>query len=216
MTQGLFVSFEGGEGAGKTTQARLLHQRLLQQGRRAVPVHEPGSSPLGEHLRSYLKGGGPLTPGAELLLFMAARAELSASTIRPELREGSVVVADRFEASTVAYQGYGRGLDLTLITQLNRFATGGRVPDLTFLLDIEPAQGLGRAGRRPEDQGQSRFEEELLDFHRRVRQGFGDLARAEPERWKTIDASLPEEQVAQQVWKIVDQRLPAGPDPPGR
>ena len=216
----LFISFEGGEGAGKTTQSRLLCRKLREAGQCATLVHEPGSTPLGEYLRSYLKSNNPLTAEAELLLFEAARVELVTRTIEPELLSGCHVIADRFEASTVAYQGYGRGLDLEVVDRLNRFATRARTPDITFLLDLDPAEGLRRVGSRqlslalaskqsgfgPEDvpDTQPRFEEEAIEFHRRVRQGFMEQAHSNPARWTIIDASMSTGQVAAQVWDRIN------------
>ena len=223
MATPLFVSFEGGEGSGKSTQTRLLHDKLWDAGMRATLVHEPGTTPLGEYLRTYLKSSQPLTSEAELLLFEAARAELVNQRIEPSLADGFQVIADRFEASTVAYQGYGRKLDPEVIAYLNQFATGGRTPDLTFLLDLEPAEGLRRVGSpqlslglevgvqaalpREDVEGQRRFEEEALGFHRRVRRGFLELAGADEERWVIIDATMPEEKIARQVWERVSSKL---------
>ena len=223
MATPLFVSFEGGEGSGKSTQTRLLHDKLWDAGMRATLVHEPGTTPLGEYLRTYLKSSQPLTSEAELLLFEAARAELVNQRIEPSLADGFQVIADRFEASTVAYQGYGRRLDPEVIAYLNQFATGGRTPDLTFLLDLEPSEGLRRVGSpqlslglevgvqaalpREDVEGQRRFEEEALGFHRRVRRGFLELAGADEERWVIIDATMPEEKIACQVWERVSSKL---------
>ena len=223
MATPLFVSFEGGEGSGKSTQTRLLHDKLWDAGMRATLVHEPGTTPLGEYLRTYLKSSQPLTSEAELLLFEAARAELVNQRIEPSLADGFQVIADRFEASTVAYQGYGRRLDPEVIAYLNQFATGGRTPDLTFLLDLEPAEGLRRVGSpqlslglevgvqaalpREDVEGQRRFEEEALGFHTRVRRGFLELAGADEERWVIIDATMPEEKIARQVWERVSSKL---------
>ena len=223
MATPLFVSFEGGEGSGKSTQTRLLHDKLWDAGMRATLVHEPGTTPLGEYLRTYLKSSQPLTSEAELLLFEAARAELVNQRIEPSLADGFQVIADRFEASTVAYQGYGRRLDPEVIAYLNQFATGGRTPDLTFLLDLEPSEGLRRVGSpqlslglevgvqaalpREDVEGQRRFEEEALGFHRRVRRGFLELAGADEERWVIIDATMPEEKIARQVWERVSSKL---------
>ena len=223
MATPLFVSFEGGEGSGKSTQTRLLHDKLWDAGMRATLVHEPGTTPLGEYLRTYLKSSQPLTSEAELLLFEAARAELVNQRIEPSLADGFQVIADRFEASTVAYQGYGRRLDPEVIAYLNQFATGGRTPDLTFLLDLEPSEGLRRVGSpqlslglevgvqaalpREDVEGQRRFEEEALGFHRRVRRGFLELAGADEERWVIIDATMSEEKIARQVWERVSSKL---------
>ncbi len=217
----LFVSFEGGEGTGKSTQAQLLHDRLWEAGERATLVREPGSTPLGEHLRSYLKSSQPLTGKAELLLFAAARAELVNQRIESSLADGFHVIADRFEASTIAYQGYGRKVDLDVIGYLNLFATGGCAPDVTFLLDLEPAEGLRRVGipqlaldldgqepmPREDIAGERRFEDEALGFHRRVRRGFLALAKKSPGRWTIIDAVESPERIAEKVWATVAARL---------
>ena len=219
----LFVSFEGGEGAGKSTQAQLLYDRLWEAGERATLVHEPGSTPLGEHLRSYLKSSQPLTSKAELLLFEAARAELVNQRIESSLADGFHVIADRFEASTIAYQGYGRKVDLDIIEYLNLFATGGRTPDVTFLLDLEAAEGLRRVGTpqlaldlgldgqeptpREDIAGERRFEDEASGFHRRVRRGFLALAKKSPGRWTIIDALESPERIAEKVWGTVAATL---------
>jgi dTMP kinase len=222
MVKRLFVSFEGGEGSGKSTQATGLRDKLLKEGILASLVHEPGSTPLGWHLREYLKSNQPLCKEAELLLFEAARAELVTSKIRSALNNGYVVIADRFEASSIAYQGYGRMIDLEIINDLNEFATQGLKPDVTFLLDLEPAEGLrrlnpqlrldlelnggGEVGRQ-ERQDQRKFEEEPLKFHERVRRGYLALARDGPGRWVTIDASRSEAAIGQEIWRHVSRRL---------
>ena len=219
----LFVSFEGGEGAGKSTQAQVLREGLTAAGIRTLLVHEPGSTQLGWHLREYLKSKRPLTKEAELLLFEAARAELVTREVRPALDKGFTVIADRFEASTIAYQGYGRRIDQSVIERLNEFATGRVLPDITFLLDINPEAGLKRVGRpqlslalTPDDasevgrqdiEEQRRFEDETLAFHSRVRRGFIEQARANPERWVVIDASRSTEEVGMEVWRHVMGRL---------
>ena len=221
----LFISFEGGEGAGKTTQAKALYRRLWVNEIQTTLVHEPGATPLGCYLREYLKSKQPLGKEAELLLFEAARAELVLREVGPALERGITVIADRFEASTIAYQGYGRRIALPVIDRLNEFATGGALPDITFLLDIDPAEGLKRveqpqlslalipeeafAVKRRDMEGQRRFEDQPPDFHRRVRKGFADLARASPERWVVIDATGSTEEVGQQVWRHVMERLAA-------
>ena len=219
----LFVSFEGGEGVGKTTQATLLHDKLWGSGHRASLVHEPGTTPLGLYLREYLKSGQPLTKEAELLLFEASRVELVNQRIEKDLQNGFHIVADRFEASTIAYQGYGRRISLSLIEDLNRFATHGLTPDVTFLLDVDPAEGLRRVGNpqlmmdldleggldlpRMDVEGQRRFEEEPLLFHRRVRRGFHELAIKDPDRWIVVDANQSVAQIAELVWEQVANRL---------
>ena len=146
MTAGLFVAFEGCEGSGKSTQAERLYQRLLQLGEKAIVVHEPGSTQLGTYLRQYLKSKLPLTKETELLLFEAARAQLVADELGPRLGEGYIVIADRFAASSVAYQGYGRRIDIEAVQRLNDFATAGLTPGLTILLDVGPSEGLRRVG----------------------------------------------------------------------
>ena len=210
---GLFVSFEGGEGTGKSTQARLLLERLAAQGYEAVDVREPGGTGLGSHLREYLKATDlPLTAQAELFLFVAARSELVRRVIRPALDAGKVVVADRYADSTTVYQGHGRRLPLRRVRSANSLATGGLWPDLTVLLDLPPEMGLDRArltpldrrnAGRPEDKDSRRFEEAGLAFHRRVRDGYLKLVSREPARWLALDAAQPVEALADQVWERV-------------
>ena len=223
MAGPIFISFEGGEGGGKTTQAQALHQRLWDKGIQAALVHEPGTTPLGRYLRDYLKSKQSLTIEAELLLFEAARAELVTTEVRPALDRGITVIADRFEASTVAYQGYARGIDRGVIDGLNDFATGGVLPHITFLLDIDPAEGLRRVGHpqlslglmpdeeaevvRQDVEGQRRFEDQPLAFHTRVRRGFFEQARANPARWVIVDAARSEEEVGKEVWRHISERL---------
>ena len=218
----MFISFEGGEGAGKTTQAGLLHSRLCDLEIPCDLVREPGGTTLGEYLRNYLKSDQPLTPEAELLLFEAARVELVANRIHPALNAGKTVIADRFSDSTVAYQGYGRGIDLGVITPLNGFATLGLSPDLVFLLDVAPEVGLRRtvghqmafwedaAGQlaplNRNNEGR-RFEDLELAFHHKVQKGFLAQAKASPERWVVIDGARPVEEVSGEVWRHVRQRL---------
>jgi len=201
---GLFITFEGGEGSGKSTQARLLLKKLEQQNIPAVLTHEPGGTALGNELRDAVKKSkAPISPQAELFLFAASRAQLVAEVIRPALEKGKVVICDRFMYSTLVYQGYGRGLDLTTIETINKLATGNLNPDLVILLDISPEQGLVRK-RSLKD----RFEREDLSFHRRVREGYLKMAAAEPDRWLVIDASLRKEKIAELIWDRVSQLLP--------
>ncbi|OGN97248.1 MAG: dTMP kinase [Chloroflexi bacterium RBG_13_51_36] len=205
---GLFITFEGGEGCGKSTQSRLLLKKLERQNTPAVLTHEPGGTALGNELRKALKrkGGSLISPQAELFLLAASRAQLVAEVIRPALEEGKVVLCDRFTHSTMVYQGYGRGLDFTAIKMVNNMATGYINPDLIILLDISPEQGLARK-RSLKD----RFELEDLSFHRRVREGYLKMAAAEPDRWLVIDASLPKREVAEIIWDKVSRLLPGFP-----
>jgi dTMP kinase len=203
---GLFITFEGGEGCGKSTHSRLLLKKLEQRNVPAVLTHEPGGTPLGNELRNLLKRrrGSPVSPQAELFLLAASRAQLVAEVIRPALEEGKVVICDRFTQSTMVYQGYGRGLDFTAIKMVNNMATGHLNPDLIILLDISPEQGLARK-RSLKD----RFELEDLSFHRRVREGYLKMAAVEPDRWLTIDASLPRAKVSEIIWDRVSRLLPS-------
>ncbi|MGY2753519.1 dTMP kinase [Thermostichus sp. MS-CIW-21] len=199
----MFITLEGGEGVGKTTQQALLAERLQREGYACVSTREPGGTALGEALRELLLHGDPLTPLAELFLYAADRAEHVQKCILPALAAGQVVVCDRFTDSTLAYQGYGRGLDLEKIRQLNHLATGGLQPHLTLWLDLPPEVGLARSGLA------DRLEQERLEFHRRVHQGFQALAAAEPQRIVRIDAEGSPLEVAARIWSVVQPRLPA-------
>ena len=202
---GLFITFEGGEGCGKSTHSRLLLKKLGQQNVPAILTHEPGGTPLGDEVRKALKKKRryPVSPEAELFLVAASRAQLVSEAIRPALEAGKVVVCDRFTDSTMVYQGYGRGLDFTAITMVNNMATRHLKPDLIVLLDILPEQGLARKGSLKD-----RFEVEDLSFHRRVREGYLKMAGADPDRWLVIDASLPKAKVAGIIWDRVSRLLP--------
>ncbi len=203
---GLFITFEGGEGCGKSTQSRLLLKELGQQDIPAVLTHEPGGTALGDEIRKALKRKRDsfISPQAELFLLAASRVQLLAEIIRPALEEDKVVVCDRFTHSTLVYQGYGRGLDLTIVETVNNIATQDLKPDLTILLDISPEQGLARK-RSLKD----RFELEDLSFHRRVREGYLKIAAAEPDRWLVIDASLPKRKIADIIRDRVSKLLPS-------
>ena len=203
---GLFITFEGGEGCGKSTQSRLLLKKLKQQDIPAVLTHEPGGTALGDEIRKALKRKRDsfISPQAELFLLAASRVQLLAEIIRPALEEGKVVVCDRFTHSTLVYQGYGRGLDLTTVETVNNIATQDLKPDLTILLDISPEQGLARK-RSLKD----RFELEDLSFHRRVREGYLKMAAAEPDHWLVIDASLPKRKIAEIIRDRVSKLLPS-------
>ena len=203
---GLFITFEGGEGCGKSTQSRLLLKKLEQQNIPVVLTHEPGGTALGNELRKALKRkrGSFISPQAELFLVAASRAQLVAELIRPALEEGKVVICDRFTYSTLVYQGYGRGLEVSFVEMVNNIATQNLKPDLTILLDISPEQGLARK-RSLRD----RFELEDLSFHRRVREGYLRMVAAESERWLVIDASLPKGKIAEIIWDRVSRLLPS-------
>ena len=206
---GRLIAFEGVEGAGKSTQLELLRQALegrrgpgdrrggppVGRSREVVVTREPGGTPAGERVRELLLDPAvELHPRAEALLFAAARAELVERVIRPALERGAVVLCDRYLDSSLAYQGGARGLGRGPVEQVNRFATGGLVPDLVVLLDLDPADGLRRRSRDPD-----RIEAQDLDFHRRVRSAFRDLAAADPKRFCVVDAALPVPEVAGRV-----------------
>jgi dTMP kinase len=204
---GLFVTFEGGEGSGKSTQLQRLVTRLRSHGLDPLLTREPGGTPLAEGIRGLLLDPGR-RPGAlaEAFLMEASRAELVADVIRPALAAGRVVMCDRYGDSTLAYQGGGRGIDDALLRAMNRAATGGLVPDLTLLFDLEPERGLTR---RAEAAGvPNRLDREPLEFHRRVRERYLELARAEPERWVVLDASLAPDDLEVRVWEGIERRLP--------
>jgi len=202
---GLFITFEGGEGCGKSTQSRLLLKKFEQQNIPAVLAHEPGGTVLGDEIRKALKRRRDsfISPQTELFLVAASRAQLVAEVIRPALEEGRVVICDRFTYSTLVYQGYGRGLELSFVETVNNIATGNLKPDLTILLDISPEQGLARK-RSLRD----RFELEDLSFHRRVSEGYLKMVAAESEHWLVIDASLPKAKIAEIIWDRVSKLLP--------
>lgn len=203
----LFVTFEGGEGCGKSVQARALYRRLSQLTIPVLLIHEPGGTPLGNKIGYWLKWGRDtkITPITELLLFNASRAQLVEEVIQPSLKAGKVVIGDRFFDSTIAYQSYGRGLDLAMVKSICRAATKGLKPELTVLLDIPAEEGLARKSARRHD----RFEEAGLAFHRRVRSGYLKMAEEEPQRWLVIDARQPRDKIAKIIWQRMSQLLKA-------
>ena len=191
--RGLFITFEGIDGCGKSTQLRLLAAALRERGLDPVCTLEPGGTPIGQRIREVLlsnKSSG-LSPLAELMLYAADRAQHVTEVIRPTIESGRIVISDRHTDSTVAFQGYGRGLDLALIEELNKLATGGLRPDLTVLFEITPETAETRFQRRTGDKNDpmTRFEDEASDFHRRACEGYARLAKAEPRRVRVIDAS---------------------------
>jgi len=197
----LFITFEGGEGAGKSTQAAILTERVRTSGREALSLREPGGTPLGERLRDLLLHGEGLSPETELLLFLAARAQLVASVIQPALDRGAIVICDRFSDSTVAYQGYGRGLDLDAVRSLDAFATGGLEPDLTFFLGLSSPAGLARKAGE-----EDAFQNEELAFHERVQAGYRASGGGRA-RWHEIDASRDIEGISALIWEVVGSRV---------
>ena len=199
MNRSFFVSLEGPEGAGKTTIARRLAGWFEKHRAEVVLTREPGGTPLGARLRELILSQ-PMGARAEFLLYLADRAEHTERVIRPALLAGKVVVADRYLDSSYAYQGHGRGLPLGWLRAATEGATGGLVPDLTLLLDLDPEEGLRRSGRT------DRLEKEDLDFHRRVREGFLALARAEPQRFVVVRADRPLERVWRSVERAVARR----------
>ncbi len=205
--RGLLITFEGPEGSGKTTMARWLSGFLGEKGYRVLFTREPGGTPVGEAIRELLHAHEhtDMTARAEAFLFCAARAQLVERVIRPFLTEGGIVVSDRYADSTLAYQGYGRGLDLEELRRLNWFATGGLEPDLTFLLDIAVEQGLAR--RRVSGDAWTRLDALELSFHQRVREGYRAMAAAEPARWVVIDASQPMGAVQAAILSHLRERL---------
>lgn len=211
----MFITFEGIEGTGKSTQIELLRAHLEAQGQRVVVTCEPGGSRIGAELRRVLLSleNRDLTAQAELFLYLADRAQHVAQVVRPALESGAMVLCDRFADSTVAYQGFGRGMDTELLHQLNAVAVNGIWPELTILLDLAPETGLARAVARNSSEGKTnaegRFEAESLAFHGRVRQGFLDLAAQSPERIRIVDASGTLEATAQAVGALVEARLHA-------
>ncbi|MFC2060221.1 dTMP kinase [Chloroflexota bacterium] len=201
----LFITFEGGEGTGKTVQARALYRRLSKLAIPVVLTYEPGGTQLSKIIGRWLKKiqDIDILPLTELLLFNASRAQLVAEDIRPSLEEGKIVICARYADSTIAYQGYGRGLDLGTVKAINNAATQGLEPDLTFLLDMPVAEGFTRKKNQKPD----RFEIEDVTFHQKVREGYLKLAANEPKRWLVINASQPKEKIEQIIWQRVSQLL---------
>ncbi len=205
----MFITLEGIEGSGKSSQVQSIEGWLSAAGHDPLTTREPGGTPIGGQIRSVLLNpeNGNLAPTAELLLYMADRAQHLETVVRPALAMGKVVVCDRFFDATLVYQGYARGLDRTMIRQLHQLACGGMTPHLTLLLDLAPEAGLARAWRRIDADSahakESRFEKEALAFHRRVRDGYLHLARREPQRFAIIDAAGDREAVWRQIESVL-------------
>ncbi|MFC1897794.1 dTMP kinase [Chloroflexota bacterium] len=201
----LFITFEGVEGCGKSSQARMLYRRLSQAAIPVLLTHEPGGTLFGDKIGHWLKWtqGKDISPLTELLLFNASRAQLVNEVLQPNLEEGRVVLCDRYTDSTVAYQSYGRGLDLGMVKAVNNTAIQGIKPDLTVLLDLQADEGLARIKARRGD----RFEQESIAFHRRVREGYLKLAANDPERWLVVDATQSKRKIAEIIRQRVSQLL---------
>lgn len=204
----MFITFEGPEGSGKSTQIRLLAEFLRARGLSVEVMREPGGTAIGDQIRHVLHdtANNAMAPVTELLLYSASRAQLVTERIRPALAAGRIVLCDRYADSTMAYQGYGRGLDLGLLATLTDIATGGLKPGLTLLLDLDVSAGLSR--RRVRGEEMNRLDLEAVAFHERVREGYRCLANVDPERWMRITADRSVEQVATDIREVVLARLP--------
>ncbi len=200
MTKGLFITFEGGDGCGKTTQINLLDKYLQEKGYKTMLTREPGAKGLGVKLREILLNyDGEVSPQAESFLFLADRAQHVDCIIKPALKDGVIVLCDRHTDSTVAYQGYGRGLDLEQIYKLNSIATSGLKPDLTIVLDVDVETSMQRVGKEKD-----RMESAGIEFFERVRNGFLEIAKQEPERVKVINSSESIENIHKQIVELVE------------
>jgi dTMP kinase len=203
----MFITFEGPEGSGKSTQLALLADYLRERDYPVVATREPGGTPIGDQIRACLHdvANQAMTPAAEILLYSASRAQLVGEVIRPALRAGQIVLSDRFADSTLAYQGYGRGLDLDALAFITRLATGDLKPNLTLLFDLDVTCGLAR--RAEGGQEMNRMDLQTVAFHQRVRDGYHRLAAMEPERWLVVDAERPPEVIQAEVRRLVFARL---------
>lgn len=210
MKRGAFISFEGGEGTGKSTQIRHLSQTLTERRIPHIVTREPGGSPGAEQIRDLLVTGGAdrWSPLSETLLFYAARVDHWHKVIRPAIDDGKLVLCDRFADSTMAYQAYAGGMERERIEQLHALVLAGVKPDLTLILDLDPGSGLARAQARPG--AEARFESKGLAFHERLRAGFLDIARRDPARCRVLDADRPVDAIAADIIRLVDERLQAG------
>ena len=208
-----FITFEGGDGSGKTTQLKTLESYLIARGKSCLSTREPGGTSLGELIRQVLLevSKQPITSPTELFLYLADRAQHIHEVIIPALEQGKIVLCDRHTDSTLAYQGYGRGIDLGLLRSLNDIASQGIKPDLTLLFDCPAEIGLSRTARRQSHtasgRNEDRFEREKIEFHERVRAGFLELARAEPNRFRIIDAARSAKEVGQEIKNIIEREL---------
>ncbi|MFN8472083.1 MAG: dTMP kinase [Anaerolineae bacterium] len=216
-TRGMFITFEGAEGSGKSTQARLLALALQNDGLPVLFTREPGGTPIADQIRHVIltPENTAMVPEAEVLLYSASRAQHVAERIRPALVRGQIVVCDRFADSTMAYQGYGLGLDLAMLRVVTKFATGGLTPDLTIYLDCPVDVGLARKREAARQGGEwNRLDRKPIEYHERVRQGYLELARTESHRWQVIDATGPVESVQDAVHAAVAPHLETLWQPP--
>jgi dTMP kinase len=209
----MFITFEGGEGSGKTTQISLIKNALLQKNHSVITTREPGGTPEAEKIRDLLvqRDGGNWTPTAEAMLFFTARHMHVETKIKPALANNQIVICDRFTDSTMAYQGYGHGFDFNILKAIKHVAIGDLEPDLTFILDIDVKEGLARAGKRMEGDDstdtEDRFERMKIDFHERLRQGYLTIAKQNPHRCHVIDATLSIDTLHQKIMDIILQSL---------
>jgi dTMP kinase len=212
VTVGLFITFEGPDGSGKTTQAQLLYEYLQERGYPVFLTREPGGTSIGDQIREVLHSleNTEMLPQTEILLYSASRAQLVGQIIRSHLARGEIVLCDRYADSTLAYQGYGHGLDLQVLQAITTFATGGLKPDLTIYLDIDVEEGLRRklAAHRDREAEWNRMDQQELAFHRRVRKGYLQMAAAEPERWVVIGAAQLADAAQRAIRAEVEAKLP--------
>jgi dTMP kinase len=203
----LFITFEGPDGSGKSTQITLLAEELIAAGRDVLTVREPGGTPISEQIRDVVHSlrNREMSDRAECLLYNAARAQLVDQLIVPHLRRGGIVLSDRYADSTLAYQGYGRGLELSAVRSVIAFATNHLKPDVTFYLDLEVEEGIARRKRGGGEW--NRLDDQALEFHRRVRAGYLQMMKEEPERWVCIDAARPVEVIRADIRAVVEKKL---------
>jgi dTMP kinase len=218
MSRGAFITFEGSEGCGKTTQVKRLAMRLEHAGLRVLITREPGGTAIGEKIRDLLQfapEGFAMAPETELLLFEASRSQLVRETIRPALEQGVVVISDRFFDSTTVYQGVARKLEPSVVATMNDFAAGPDRPDLTIILDVDVATARARMLRRVRPATEiDRMEQEPLEFYERVGEGYRELAKTDPERFVLIDGAQSADAIQHQIWDLLSARLPVFASPP--
>ncbi len=208
MGKGYFITLEGPEGCGKSTQSRKIFQALEKQDYKVIHLREPGATQTGEMIRNILQhraSGEDLSSKTELLLFEAARAQLIENVIKPHIETGGIAICDRFYDSTTAYQGYGRGMNLEIINTINNYVSEKYQPNLTLLLDLPIEKGMERVVQRSEEK--DTFEKEKIDFHKRVRKGYLKIAKSNQNRISLIDATLTIEEVYQQIQKTFKEKL---------